>query len=81
MASLVSPGAAPPPTWEPSEARSPVSGEAATMSANRSVNVSSLTLSNSREMASSALRKSGVFSIPTSKWPMRTCESLNSRVA
>ena len=66
-ASLASPGAAPPPTWEPSLARRPVSGDAAMRSAKRSVKSSSLTFSNSREIASSALRRSGVFSIPTSR--------------
>ena len=78
MASLASPGAA---SDEPSVAPSLSSGEPLTIRAKSSVSVSALTCSNWREMPSSALRSEGVFSMPTTRWPVRTRGSPNISVA
>ncbi len=76
IASLASPGAA-----EPSVVPSRSSGEPLTMRANSSVSVSDLIASNWREIATSALRSDGVFTMPTRRYPVRTCESPNISVA
>ncbi|MCY1434277.1 hypothetical protein D9M71_503340 [compost metagenome] len=62
MASLASPGAA---ALKPSLAPRPFSGEWPTYSSKRSVSTSTLNLSNSREIATSAWRRLGVLRRPT----------------
>ena len=80
MAPLASPGAAPPPVCEPSLACSADSGEPPTILAKLSVSCSSLIFSNSPDMDMRALRRLGVLSRPTTRCPVRTCDSPNSRV-
>ena len=50
------------------------------MRAKSSVRVSALMRSNCREMLRSALRSDGVFSSPTSRWPVLTRGSPNIKV-
>ena len=71
-------GRAPAPT--PSVAASASSGEPSTMLANSSASASGLIFSNCREIAISALRSDGVLSMPTIRWPVRTCDSPNISV-
>ena len=80
IAPLASPGTAPPPTCEPSVAPSALSGDLPTIWAKRSVKASSLILVNSPDMPASTWRKLGVDRMPTTRWPVRTCDSPNSRL-
>ncbi|MCY1448158.1 hypothetical protein D9M71_648120 [compost metagenome] len=63
MAPLASPGAA--AALKPSLAPWPFSGESPTYSSKRSVSASTLSLSNSPEMADSPWRRLGVLRMPT----------------
>ncbi len=80
IAPLASPGAAPPPTLEPSRAPSVSSGEPATILAKSSNRSSGLILRNSPEIAYSALRSVCVLTAPTISRPVRTALSPNCSV-
>ncbi len=60
--------------------RAPASGEPFVIAANSSVRRSPRSFSNSRDIAISALRSTGVFTAPTMRYPVRTCVSPNRRL-
>ena len=74
IAEEASPGSAPPPvTLEPSCAPSVSSGEPSVASLKLSARSSAPIFASSGDMVDRMLRSAGVFSIPSSRWPLRTC--------